>query len=581
MARTRQFGLPLFVRELIGMAARRRTWSIRIIYAITLFLFAMIPCADMLRRNQTSPLNVLGSGRMILQIIVVVQMFGVHLFQPALACGAISVEKERKTFDLLLLTRLGPWTIIAEKTLSRLIPMGCLLLLSLPILALAYAMGGFSQSFLWASIWLLTVGSVQMTVFAVMCSAFFRSSTSAFVWTYLGGLLVFIGPIFLFSFLEHELGIGSTSVTLFGEPVAWPALHCVWYVYVDIAYSGDFWSTVLFSLPAIIMTLGMFCLARYFLISRAFAAGTKVQETILTGVDAGARRVTGGQLGLKPARSLPGRDPISWREQAHGGLTVWRYQFLLGCALATLIAAINAYTISENRNDAEEVIFLMHVGLWLLALLLLVVLSAGAFAGERSSETLDVLLTTPLTNREILRQKMRPVWCMALALSIPFAVTYFFELFRVLELDHWGQQHHNLFSATFLSCVLIYCANIVWLAMLFGLRSKSRSRAVIGSMAALAIWCIGPWVVLMPIFILLDFNPPYDPSALLLLLSPATSIGFNEWGLDDLFEAELLTVITNIMIHGGAFLLLRWYCLLKIDKFLKRASENSSFGVQA
>ena len=42
------------------------------------------------------------------------------------------------------MTRLGPFTILFEKLLSRLVPMFTFLLLSLPLMAFAYSLGGVS-----------------------------------------------------------------------------------------------------------------------------------------------------------------------------------------------------------------------------------------------------------------------------------------------------------------------------------------------------------------------------------------------------------------------------------------------------
>ncbi len=67
------------------------------------------------------------------------------LFVPAIVSGALTAEKERNTLQLLFLTRLGPWTILLEKLLSRLVPVATFLLVSLPLVFIAYLWGGLTQ----------------------------------------------------------------------------------------------------------------------------------------------------------------------------------------------------------------------------------------------------------------------------------------------------------------------------------------------------------------------------------------------------------------------------------------------------
>src|SRR5262245_86896 len=143
------FGLPLLGKELIEQAARKRTYVIRTLYASLLFFVCCLMFYDTLRIGATSPFAVLGRGRQMYDILVGLQFAGIYLFMPALACGVITHEKERASLQLLFLTRLGPWTILFEKLTSRLVPMFGFLLLSLPLLAYAYTLGGISPGHLW------------------------------------------------------------------------------------------------------------------------------------------------------------------------------------------------------------------------------------------------------------------------------------------------------------------------------------------------------------------------------------------------------------------------------------------------
>src|SRR5262249_18950981 len=110
----KSFSLPLLAKELIEQAARRRTYVIRLVYACTLFLAATLYFFDIIRNASINPLSVLGRGKEIFERIVHVQFAGIYLLMPAITSGVLTIEKERATLPLLLLTRLGPWTIVLE-----------------------------------------------------------------------------------------------------------------------------------------------------------------------------------------------------------------------------------------------------------------------------------------------------------------------------------------------------------------------------------------------------------------------------------------------------------------------------------
>src|SRR5579859_1728420 len=157
--RVQNLGLPLLGKELIEQAARKRTYIVRVLYALLLFFVAYLYFYETLQSGATSPLAVLGSGRTMFMALVFMQFTGVYLFMPAITCGVITQEKEHDSLQLLFLTRLGPWTILFEKLLGRMVPMVSFLLLSLPLLAFAYSLGGISPSLLWTGVWMLLLAT--------------------------------------------------------------------------------------------------------------------------------------------------------------------------------------------------------------------------------------------------------------------------------------------------------------------------------------------------------------------------------------------------------------------------------------
>ncbi len=129
-------GLPLVARELIQMASRRRTYLLRVFYALTLFATAGFIYFDQIRFSLgNSTWGLLGSGGQLLEAVATVQILGTWLFLPAMVAPALALEKERQTLPLLFVTRLGPITLLLEKLVGTFrYLLRVLILLEVPVL---------------------------------------------------------------------------------------------------------------------------------------------------------------------------------------------------------------------------------------------------------------------------------------------------------------------------------------------------------------------------------------------------------------------------------------------------------------
>src|SRR5580704_10416189 len=119
--RLSEFGLPMLAKDLVEMAQRRRTYAVRVAFALLVFSMSAVLMLPVYGWAKGSPIGMLGRGSMLLYALYVIEWLGLCLFVPAVVSGALADEKERNTLQLLFLTRLGPWTILLEKLLSRLV----------------------------------------------------------------------------------------------------------------------------------------------------------------------------------------------------------------------------------------------------------------------------------------------------------------------------------------------------------------------------------------------------------------------------------------------------------------------------
>ncbi|MBI3864929.1 MAG: hypothetical protein HY290_23885 [Planctomycetia bacterium] len=603
--------LPLLGKELIEQAARKRTYAIRVVYATILFLMTTLFFYEVLSVASASPLAVLGRGKDMVSILVGVQFAGVYLFMPAMTCGVLTQEKERASLQLLFLTRLGPWAILFEKLLGRLVPMLGFLLLSLPLLAFAYTLGGVTQKMLWTGVWMLTLAAIEMGSLAILCSAFCRTTVGSFMATYVLAFLMFFGPYFLFmilmivgmlldirpdQFLEGVFGAGSQGVffmalfPFFGPPI----------FFADTLLPGVMGHVALAVHSVLILGVsgGFLLLARRFLVTRAFLPQNNVLLRAFKSFDSPRRAraavpavTTGRAVVCTDDALLPANEPIVWRETSKRMLGNWRYIFrvLLFIEIPTilfcgLLVWVEVYSRQYNNMAGEIVMMLsfpMLFLMWMLAVLVVSVKSASLIAGERSHQTLDVLTTTPLTGREIVLQKMRGVRRIIAVTAVPFSTVFLFKAWRLATihgLNDWRERDFNprVYLVGQALAMAILLPLVAWLSLLIGLKVRTQGRAIMGAMAAIVAWCVAPLIfIVIPLSILFPHfgtDRPFEAMIeLASLLSPATAVFMNEFGaLKEFKIGPWVTIVVNFVMYGALLFWIRRVCLTNADRWLGR-----------
>ena len=592
--RPASFGLPLLAKELLEQAARKRTYVVRAAYAVLLFVAAYLFFYETLRTGVASPLAALGRGREMFAALVLMQFVGVYFFMPAITCGVITQEKERASLQLLFLTRLGPWAILFEKLTSRLIPMLGYLMLSLPLLAFAYALGGISPEHLWAGVGMLVLAVAQMGTLALACSAYFRTTVGAFIWTYLLALAMFFGPALGWLVassitgltppdLVSRLGGNMMDVTPFILPFFGPAI-----LSNSLFFGGlNLGALAMHSVLVLAASAFWLVLARVFIVRRAFIAPRdavlnffKVLDRIFLRLN--DNRLTRGFVFVRDTAPLPGDEPVAWRETAKRSLGKARYLARVFIALEVPVAALCVLVISNTPSSEPLTALLIPVGL--VAVIMVSAQSASLIAGERSHQTLDVLCTTPLTGREIIRQKFRAVLRLMLVLLVPFFTIFFFECamrWRIAAPVPTRSYIPEFSLPLYLTCsalsVGIYLPMVAWLSLYIGLRVKSQARAIVAALGAFVVWCVAPLVfIVMPLDILTRPQPD-SGFGFVFLMSPAAIVGFNETnGWRELANHPWVAVVINFTFYGICLCLFRWLCLSGADRLLGRIEVYES-----
>jgi ABC-type transport system involved in multi-copper enzyme maturation permease subunit len=577
---TRRLGLPLLAKELVELAARRRTYIVRSAYALLLFLafalfyYARVPQVGARR------VSMMGAGRDMFNFMVAIQAIGIYVFLPAMVAGVITYEKERGALELLFLTGLRPWQILFQKLLGRLVPMMTFLLLSLPLLAVAYSFGGIETGHLAFSVYLLFTTCVQVAAFALMISAWCRTGTEATVRTYGGGFLLGVCTSILGGVLMEVssgrslapmlpfLSLAPISILAFqsmpfgpGLPPGSSLLPWAW--------------TVLFLLAA-----------RRFLVSRAFLPAKRRKDLFrrLGDLIAGRGRRKRRKGVRRTLTSLPRERPIFWREVALSSLGgPGRFAVTTGLFLAPLLG-IAFLLLGLARGDMGTLGFTVSVmSVWVMAALSVGLRSASAFARERTSGTLDLLLVSPMSGRQIVGEKAAVVRRHILLVFVIMAVLCMFE--AALETVDWRgygfgypwrRRSYDLgpfgYLLTALLAVPVFLSAIDWVARWIGLRCRGRTRATMATLAVLFAWAAGPFTL---VGILAVFGGE-EELAWLFLLSPATVVFMAELAnfanvFYELFDVSAaFPIALSFAVHAAVALVFRHLCLARADRYLGR-----------
>ncbi|MDE6714096.1 MAG: ABC transporter permease subunit [Lachnospiraceae bacterium] len=145
----------------------------------------------------------------------IAQVCMVALVVPVMTASSISGEKERQTFDILLTTCLSPMEIVYGKVFSAVAEVLLYVTASIPVMALAFVLGGLS----W---WVLFLFLVVIFVFAtfvgsvgVFCSSISSRSVTSITRTYGLSLSMCVITMFPEMILTYVTGRRSTDGMLF------------------------------------------------------------------------------------------------------------------------------------------------------------------------------------------------------------------------------------------------------------------------------------------------------------------------------------------------------------------------------
>ncbi|OYP33917.1 ABC transporter permease [Rhodopirellula sp. MGV] len=366
---------PVLQRELLVNLRTKRAFALLALYQILLAAVVIAAWPSDQRLDLTSNP---ASATKLVNLFFLGQYVIASLMAPSFAAGTIAGEKERKTYEMLLASPMRPGAIVFGKMVASLTHLGMLIIGSLPIIVLCLPLGGVHVYEVLAAYLGLIVSVILFGAIGVMCSSYFPRTSSALVVSYLTILPLVIGACVLWGSLGAD---GYLRLKL--ATVVFPA----------------------FGLAAVIL-MGAAAAGRLLYPPDVGSEGKEVIDLEREAEDAVGLVIQPDQFPdrlfappKKDEMMADGANPVYDKELHSEIFSQGTLMLRLVIQISILLAIpMMGYFLFFQQQHAPwfcvyVIVFNMLVGPSFLA---------GSITSERERQTLDLLLTTPLSPLQIL-----------------------------------------------------------------------------------------------------------------------------------------------------------------------------------
>jgi ABC-type transport system involved in multi-copper enzyme maturation permease subunit len=500
---------------MVRTARRTRYFLMRGLYAlgmvVLLFLMYQSIIVKWASRGAPSHTRMAQFAEGFFNAFMGVQFVMVLFLTPAYVAGAVAEEKERRTLEFLLATDLRNREIVLSKLLSRLANLVLFLLAGLPVLSLMQLFGGVDPGLLWAGFAATALLVLSIASVSILVSVYTRRARDAIIRT---GMLV-IG-YYLLSFLTTWLYFYLTMRVMFSPPGTYD-LDVVEQVKSGLnAFNAG---SVIFGIARLMehvtRTGNMGGLLLDVLRNFAIFHGTLAVVCLTLAVwrlrpvfikQSYGTPLPTGKGRHKVRRRPPVKDhPILWKELhaergsrfTRGGVVMYIVSILIFLSpLAFMVyhhffddRGGQARTMEQLQRDFADSMnaYLRIVGTAVSCFLLLgvAIRAAGSVGSERDRQTMDSLLSSPLTNQDILAGK----WFGSLAGARP--LFFFLAFLWVLGVVTGGL--HVMAVPLLIVTLAIYSALMASLGVAFSAGSKTTLRAMMWTVGLAVLIGGGHW----------------------------------------------------------------------------------------
>jgi ABC-type transport system involved in multi-copper enzyme maturation permease subunit len=206
---------PVLQRELLTNLRMTRAFVLLFVYVALLGVVVYLAWPQQQRLDLAQP----AAAKRLVNLFFFGQYLLASMMAPSFAAGAITGEKERMSYEMLLATPLRPGAIVMGKLFAALCHLAILMICSLPIVMLCLPLGGVSLYEVFAAYFAMitTVGLFGMI--SLWASSFFKRTSASLVVSYLMILPLALICVLVWRQLE-QLGEARLMVVMTVVPVA-------------------------------------------------------------------------------------------------------------------------------------------------------------------------------------------------------------------------------------------------------------------------------------------------------------------------------------------------------------------------
>ena len=221
-------GLQAGLAPMLAKEMRSRTRGLRSPVLLTVYLLILTGVVTGLLWLIRDKARLVGPeiGLNLFSFFTLIMIMLLAFIAPAMAAGAISGEKERRTYDLLLVTRASAAGIVLGKWLASVVYLLWLVLAALPVFAVIYLYGGMPARQVGMTLVIILATGMSYGALGLALSAVLKRSQAA---TIIAIILVFC---LLFGTLVGgllQLEYQRSQAAAAGVPYAQPGIP--WYVF--------------------------------------------------------------------------------------------------------------------------------------------------------------------------------------------------------------------------------------------------------------------------------------------------------------------------------------------------------------
>ena len=461
---------PILLRVVTAGGRRLRHTFARWGYLGLLILVLLVALVTSSSANSQSLSELAKAASKVFAAISYVQLGMICLLAPVFCAAAITQEGDSKTYNILLATPLTNAQIVLGSLFSRLYYVVALLLSGVPVFAITLLYGGVTASSIALSFAIALSTALFTGSLAIAIAVFRLGSGKTVFWFYVFNAIYLVAVYMADQFwlsIDPTTGLHHTTILTGIHP----------FLALESVVRPTSYPT-----PDLSSLAGVNALVRWYSVYPAYAYVTLTTLASLALVVPSAivlRRIAertesgmGSYLMTILRRGKEGKtrrarhvwaNPVAWREAATRagfsgrGLTRWM-TIIVGLGAAAFVlyfyhqqrgSGLDAARVADAAQVTRQLLLAIIIVEFSVSLLVATNTSASAVTKERESQTLDLLLCTPITSRYYIWGKLRGLVSFMLPFAaVPTVTVILVVLYDVISGMHFAASGAPLLDAS-------------------------------------------------------------------------------------------------------------------------------------